>query len=94
MARSNEYDAILMDIQMPIMDGTQCYQSHKRFDTATPILAMTAHAISGDKEKSLDSGMDNYISKPVNPKVLYRILKQYLKKEQQNTRRFFSRISR
>ena len=79
MARHDSYDAILMDIQMPIMDGLSSTRAIRRFDTTTPIITMTAHAISGDKEKSLDSGMNNYITKPVNPKVLYNILKQYLK---------------
>jgi len=67
---ANKYDIILMDIQMPELNG---YEVAKRFremeketGTHTPILAMTANSLAGDREKSLDSGMDDYIAKPLN----------------------------
>lgn len=74
------YDAILMDIQMPIMDGyaaTQTIRSLERADAATiPILAMTANAFSEDVSKSLASGMDGHISKPIDTELLYSELQK------------------
>ncbi len=66
----NKFDIILMDIQMPELNG---YEVAKRFremekisGERTPILAMTANSLAGDREKSLQSGMDDYIAKPLN----------------------------
>ncbi len=78
MCRSDKYDAILMDVQMPIMDGISATQAIRRFDNTTPIIAMTAHAISGDKEKSLQAGMNDYVTKPIEPKILYNVLETHL----------------
>ena len=78
MARSNDYDLILMDVQMPIMDGLSSTRAIRKFNTNTPIIAMTAHAISGDKEKSLDAGMNDHLTKPISPNNLYSILGSYL----------------
>lgn len=67
----NKYDIIFMDIQMPAMDGmvaTKMLRQHEQADPTlghTPVVAMTAHAMKGDKEKYLASGMDSYISKPI-----------------------------
>ncbi|MBF0590019.1 MAG: PAS domain-containing protein, partial [Magnetococcales bacterium] len=73
------YDAILMDIQMPRMDG---YEATRRilekFDTPPPIIAMTANAMSGDREKSLEAGMKDHISKPVDPQNLYATLARWV----------------
>ncbi|MFR3458571.1 MAG: response regulator [Bilophila wadsworthia] len=66
------YDAVLMDIQMPGMDGlkaTRILREYARFDNL-PIIAMTAHAMNGDREKSLSVGMQDYIAKPIEPSVL------------------------
>lgn len=70
MLSNNKYDIVLMDIQMPELNG---YEVAKRFremeketGTYTPILAMTANSLAGDREKSLASGMDDYIAKPLN----------------------------
>ena len=69
-AERESFDAILMDIQMPVMSGVEAVQAIRaREATAgrhTPIIAMTAHALAGDKEKYLQSGMDGYVSKPIN----------------------------
>ena len=64
-----DYDLILMDIEMPGMDGIEATQQIRQLqnqrEARIPILAMTAHAMSGDREKYLDAGMDGYISKPI-----------------------------
>jgi two-component system, sensor histidine kinase and response regulator len=77
------YDIVLMDIQMPIMDGyraTQVIRSpeSKVLNHNVKIIALTAHAMKGDREKCLEAGMDNYLSKPINPNELYSVIEQYL----------------
>ncbi len=70
MVREHEYDLVLMDIQMPVMDGFQATAKIREWEQKNglpclPILAVTAHAISGYREKCLQSGMDDYITKPI-----------------------------
>ncbi|MBL3591615.1 MAG: response regulator [gamma proteobacterium endosymbiont of Lamellibrachia anaximandri] len=72
--QEHSYDAVLMDIQMPIMDGLTAARKIRELggDYADlPILAMTAHALTGDKEKSLESGMNGHITKPINPHAMF-----------------------
>lgn len=77
------FDLIFMDVQMPEMDGieatTKIRELEKKSKKHTPIIAMTAHAMVGDKEKFLASGMDDYLSKPVNPEDLYSTIVKYKK---------------
>jgi len=77
-ARKTVYDVILMDVQMPDMDGieaTAFIRNHEReFGRHTTIVALTAHAMVGDRERCLTAGMDDYISKPVRTDDLDRIL--------------------
>ncbi|MEY8214170.1 MAG: ATP-binding protein, partial [Colwellia sp.] len=78
------YDLIFMDCQMPIMDGykaSQTIRSHQStvIDHNVPIIAMTANAMKGDREKCLSAGMSDYIAKPINPIELNRIIKNWLK---------------
>lgn len=77
------FDLVLMDIQMPEMDGltaTRMIRTEERFDDL-PILAMTAHAMSGDREKSLDAGMNDHITKPIDPEKLTQTLTHWLAKK-------------
>ena len=80
-ARANQYDAILMDIQMPVMDGytaTREIRKDERFKEL-PIIAMTAHAMSGDEDKSLEAGMNGHVAKPIDPDQLFATLQKWIK---------------
>ncbi|MEI6415538.1 MAG: response regulator, partial [Pseudomonadota bacterium] len=71
------FDLVLMDIQMPGMDGletTRRIRGHPRFRRHPPIVAMTANALSGDREKSLAAGMQDHLVKPIDPKALFEAL--------------------
>jgi len=77
------YDLVLMDVQMPVMDGLEATRtirkSGSRFlNPKVPIIAMTAHALKGDRERCLEAGMDDYVSKPIEPNVLFDTLARYL----------------
>jgi CheY-like chemotaxis protein len=74
------FDLILMDIHLPGMDGLSVVRAMKG-DTRTarvPILALTAHAMRGDKDRFLDAGCDGYISKPIDVKTFLSSIEQYL----------------
>jgi signal transduction histidine kinase/CheY-like chemotaxis protein len=75
-----EYDAILMDGQMPFMTGFEATEAIRLREKETgrhiPIIAMTAHAMKGDRERCMACGMDDYIAKPVNPMELYDVLER------------------
>ena len=79
---STTFDLILMDIQMPFMTGhevTGAIRIHEEQNGGhIPIIAVTAHATSGDREKCLSVGMDNYISKPINAEHLFQMIRGYL----------------
>ena len=80
--RSGKYNAILMDVQMPEMDGFEATQKIREWEKDKslhlPIIAMTAHAMPGDRERCLESGMDDYVSKPLEPKVLFNVLNRWI----------------
>ena len=79
----NSYDAILMDVQMPVLNGYHATgvirQLEKQSGTYTPIIAMTAYALKGDREKCLESGMDDYISKPIDSEKFYTTVEKWTK---------------
>ncbi|MDA0284768.1 MAG: response regulator [Planctomycetota bacterium] len=81
LASRELFDAILMDVQMPELDGLQATRQIRQAEIGTtrhiPIIAMTAHAMKGDRELCLDSGMDDYVSKPVRPWQLLNALSQF-----------------
>jgi len=78
---SAAYGLILMDCQMPEMDGYEATEAIRRKEgdrKHTPVIAMTAHAMQGDKERCIEAGMDGYIAKPVDPKVLSDTIEKWL----------------
>lgn len=100
-ASQNKYDLILMDIQMPKMDGLEAtriirgrqknnrsdgnmYQQENHLNQKTPIIALTAFALKGDEASFKASGMDDYLSKPVDRFEMQRLLKKYLSNKQQS----------
>lgn len=83
MACTGEYDMVFMDIQMPEMDGISAamsIRSRPEFDHL-PIVAMTAHAMPEDREKSYAAGMNEHISKPVDPQEIYQAIRTWVKKD-------------
>ena len=76
--KKERFDLILMDVQMPQMDGIEATRTIRELEfekgSHIPIIAMTAHAMKGDKERCLEAGMDDYISKPIKPDELYQVI--------------------
>ena len=78
--KENNFDAVLMDVQMPVMDGyTATFEIRKdeRFKEL-PIIAMTAHAMAGDEDKSLQAGMNDHVTKPIDPDRLFAALLKWI----------------
>jgi len=75
--KSDKFDLILMDMQMPIMDGIEATKRIRK-DTNVPIIALTANAVMGEREKCLAAGMDDYLSKPFEEEDLVRTLAKWL----------------
>ncbi len=83
MVGANDYKLVLMDIQMPEMDGlsaTKLIRSEVR-NQNLPIVAMTAHAMNGDRERSLEAGMNDHLTKPIDPDRLFASLERWIKGE-------------
>jgi PAS domain S-box-containing protein len=80
----NRYDLVLMDVQMPEMDGIQATMAirekerHKGDGSHQPVIALTAHVMKGDQERCMAAGMDGYITKPISPRQLDEVLEKYL----------------
>ena len=79
-----EFDIVLMDVQMPEMDGFEATNAIRTKEQITgrhmPIVAMTAHAMQGDRERCLEAGMDDYVSKPVRAAELLRVIQKFAPK--------------
>jgi signal transduction histidine kinase/ActR/RegA family two-component response regulator len=71
LARIRHFDIVLMDVQMPVMDGLEASRQIRALDPSLPILAMTAHALDGDRGRCLDAGMNAYTSKPICPEEMF-----------------------
>ncbi len=83
MLEQKNYDLVLMDIQMPEIDGleaTKILRRNPKYKNL-PVLAMTAHAMTGDRELSLEAGMNDHITKPIDPVLLYRTLAKWIKRK-------------
>ena len=81
--KKNRYDIVFMDIQMPLKDGTEAMQEIHLYEKEmklipTPIIALTAHALKGDRERFMSKGFDEYITKPISRKDIETILKAFL----------------
>ena len=74
-----EYDLVLMDIQMPVMDGLDATRRIKEKGSSAPIVALTARAMAGDEEKIRGAGCDGYINKPIEPDKFANQVEVYLK---------------
>ena len=76
------FDVVLMDVQMPVMDGFATTAALRAWErsrgTRVPIVAVTAHAMKGDRERCLRSGMDAYVTKPIEPDELFAVLEQVI----------------
>ena len=79
MAQHDTFDLILMDESMPNMNGIEAMQKIRQLHIDIPIIALSANAMKGDKQRFIDAGMDDFVSKPISYDKLYKVLKKYLK---------------
>jgi two-component system sensor histidine kinase/response regulator len=80
--RQKVYDLVFMDVQMPEMDGLKATQVIREMEGKrrhTPIIAMTAHAMKGDRERCFEAGMDDYLSKPIDPSRVFEVIEKWTK---------------
>lgn len=77
-ANEKKYDLILMDVQMPVMDGLTAVKELRENGYILPIVVMTANAMQKDREECIEAGFDSFISKPINRKDLYQVVSQHL----------------
>ncbi|MCD4679884.1 MAG: response regulator, partial [Bacteroidales bacterium] len=75
---NHDIDLVLMDVNMPFMNGYEATKKIKKFLPDLPIIAQTAYAIAGDREKSLEAGYDDYISKPIKKEILLEKIERFL----------------
>ena len=77
--KNSNIDVILMDIKMPEMNGYEATHEIKKINPEIPIIAQTAYALAGEKEKILEAGCNDYLSKPIMGKVLLEKINKYIK---------------
>jgi len=97
--QSGKFDLVFMDSRMPDLSGEEVAAlirsgSHPGVDPSVPIVALTAHALSGDRERFLAAGMDDYLAKPIDIEELQRVLKRYSKKSSSPKNRRFLEIGK
>lgn len=87
VAERNAYDIVFMDVHMPKLNGfevTQALKENRSSEDGPYIVAVTANALRGDRERCLKAGMDDYISKPIKSESIYQVMETYYNKKQKN----------
>jgi CheY-like chemotaxis protein len=77
-ALANEFDLILMDMMMPVMNGYRAVEALRKEGIATPIIALTANVMQGDEKECIDAGCDDYLAKPIERDKLIAMIQKYL----------------
>jgi len=73
-----DIDLVLMDIRMPLMDGNEATRQIRKFNKEIIIIAQTAYGFSSDREKAIEAGCNDYISKPISKQILFEIINKHL----------------
>lgn len=79
MAQTQHPDLVLMDMALPIMDGYETTKKIRETNQSLPIIGLSSHAMSGDEVRALEAGCNDYLTKPINDKLLFDKLNEYLK---------------
>jgi PAS domain S-box-containing protein len=86
---NSDLDLVLMDIRMPQMDGNETTSQIRQFNKDVIIIAQTAYAFSGDCEKAIEAGCNDYISKPIDKTILYELIKKHVNTSRINTKKIY-----
>jgi CheY-like chemotaxis protein len=78
MAQDNSPDLVLMDVSLPVMDGLQATRRIRETHKTLPIIGLSAHAMQGDADRAREAGCNDYLTKPVNDELLFKMLDKYL----------------